>query len=78
MLAPQLGIKPAPPALEGEVLTTGSPGKSLKLAFFPEHPCTFSTPGSFRVLQLCLWHLFLTQLIESQTLGTQGNLPSLF
>ena len=29
MLAPQLGIKPAPPALEGEVLTTGSPGKSL-------------------------------------------------
>ena len=23
------GIKPAPPALEGEVLTTGPPGKSL-------------------------------------------------
>ena len=27
-LAPQTGIKPAPPALEGEVLTTGPPGKS--------------------------------------------------
>ena len=28
ILAPQLGIKPAPPALEGKVLTTGLPGKS--------------------------------------------------
>ena len=28
ILAPRLGIKPAPPALEGEVLTTGPPGKS--------------------------------------------------
>ena len=26
ILAPQLGIKPAPPALEHEVLTTGLPG----------------------------------------------------
>ena len=33
ILAPQPGIKPAPPALEGEVLTTGLPGKSLKLVF---------------------------------------------
>ena len=30
-LAPWPGIKPAPPALEGEVLTTGLPGKSLDL-----------------------------------------------
>ena len=29
ILAPGPGIKPAPPALEGEVLTTGPPGKSL-------------------------------------------------
>ena len=29
ILAPQPGIEPAPPALEGEVLTTGPPGKSL-------------------------------------------------
>ena len=28
VLAPQSGIKPTPSALEGEVLTTGSPGKS--------------------------------------------------
>ena len=28
ILAPQLGIEPAPPALEGEVLTTRPPGKS--------------------------------------------------
>ena len=29
ILAPRPGIEPAPPALEGEVLTTGLPGKSL-------------------------------------------------
>ena len=28
ILAPWPGIKPAPPALEGEVFTTGPPGKS--------------------------------------------------
>ena len=28
ILAPQPGIEPAPPALEGEVLTTGPPRKS--------------------------------------------------
>ena len=31
ILAPRPGIEPAPPALEGEVLTTGPPGKSLEL-----------------------------------------------
>ena len=30
ILAPQPGIKPTPPALEGEVLTTGLPGKFPK------------------------------------------------
>ena len=29
ILAPRPGIEPAPPALEGEVITTGPPGKSL-------------------------------------------------
>ena len=29
ILAPQPGIEPTPPALEGEVLTTGPGGKSL-------------------------------------------------
>ena len=36
-LAPQPGIKPTPPALEGEVLTTGlpeSPGKALTYCIF--------------------------------------------
>ena len=36
ILAPWPGIKPVPPALEGEVLTTGLPGKSLHLNFFNE------------------------------------------
>ena len=31
ILAPRPGIEPAPPALEGEVLTTGPPGKSPKI-----------------------------------------------
>ena len=30
ILAPQPGIEPAPPALEGKVLTTGPPEKSLE------------------------------------------------
>ena len=30
ILAPRLGMKPTLPALEGEVLTTGLPGKSQK------------------------------------------------
>ena len=33
ILAPRSGIEPAPPALEGKVLTTGPPGKSLHLNF---------------------------------------------
>ena len=28
ILAPWLGIEPAPPAMEAEILTTGPPGKS--------------------------------------------------
>ena len=31
ILAPRPGIEPTPPALEGKVLTTGLPGKFLKL-----------------------------------------------
>ena len=33
ILAPQPGIEPTPPALEGEVLTTGPPGKSPPTEF---------------------------------------------
>ena len=34
ILAPQPGIEPTLPALEGEVLTTGPPGKSLPFSLF--------------------------------------------
>ena len=34
ILAPRPGVEPAPPALEGEVLITGLPGKSCVLFFF--------------------------------------------
>ena len=34
ILGPQPGIKPAPPALECEVLTTGLPAKSLTICFY--------------------------------------------
>ena len=35
ILPSQPGIKPAPPALQGEVLTTGPPGKALIPVFLP-------------------------------------------
>ena len=44
ILAPRTGIELAPPALEGEILTTGPPGKSQRLFF-----C--STPLLFQVVQ---------------------------
>ena len=34
ILAPRPGIEPAPPALQGKVLTTGPQGKSLHILFF--------------------------------------------
>ena len=37
ILVPQPEIEPAPPALEGEVLTTGPPGKSPNLHFYQSH-----------------------------------------
>ena len=33
ILAPQPGIEPTPPTLEGKVLNIGTPGKSLQMAF---------------------------------------------
>ena len=37
ILAPQPGIKPTPPALEGKVLTTGPPGKVFAIVFNVGH-----------------------------------------
>ena len=50
---PRLGIKPASPALEGEVLTTGPPGKSLLFLFESGDLC--NDPGAvvLGMLKLC-------------------------
>ena len=37
ILTPRQGIKPVAPALEGEVSTTGPPGKSLTSSSFKRH-----------------------------------------
>ena len=48
ILASQQGVKSVPPALEGKALTTGPPGKSLKL-----HLCIpFSSPLG-KTLPIC-------------------------
>ena len=44
ILSPQPGLEPMPPALEGEVLTTGPPGRSLDNPF--EHCSSIYLPGS--------------------------------
>ena len=46
ILVPQPGIKPTLPVLEGEVLTTGPPGKSLKGTFVLRHQKVDLTPLS--------------------------------
>ena len=40
ILAPQPGLKPASPTLEGEVLTNGPPGKSLYFLYFTLYQST--------------------------------------
>ena len=61
ILARQPGIEPAPPALEGEVLTTGLPGKSLDILIIilsiHEHGISF--------------HLCLLQLLSSMSYSFQ-------
>lgn len=49
-LAPQPEIAPAPPALEGEIPTTGAPGRSLNLLLKPmksSYTKWQSTEGNF-------------------------------
>ena len=44
ILAPRPGIEPTPPVLEGKVLTTGPPGKALKVVYFRyRHPYVHSS-----------------------------------
>ena len=49
ILAPRPGIEPAPPALQGEVLTTGPPGKSPS-SFWGRicMPCSISGRSALR------------------------------
>ena len=47
ILAPKPGTEPASPALKGDVLTTGPPGKSLDLHFLK-----YKTGGKFHPLIL--------------------------
>ena len=49
ILAPQPGIKPTPPELEGEVLPTGPPGKSHNITFKYE----FKKPRCRVLAQVC-------------------------
>ena len=57
MLAPQPWIKPIPPALEGEVLTTGPPGKSLPLALDKLILSPLACLGIFFSAHLLQWSL---------------------
>ena len=67
ILAPWPGIEPAPPALEGEVLTTGPPGKSQWWPFSGASPpahsrapggpaCVKEPPSLTPVLSLGIWN----------------------
>ena len=82
ILAPQPGIKPAPRALEGEVFTTGPPGKSLR-----EHPYgitpetrnsprapSHQQPSQDLCVSLCV--SFLTGVLEMPKTGS-GSFSSL-
>ena len=86
--APWPGIEPATPVLEGDILTTGSPGKSPFgpiLSHFPFHLCVLAAPVSVpgrAVLQDHLSAMYkesdLWQLQEKSRsgLGTIMDLPA--
>ena len=65
ILALQAGIKPIPPALEGEVLTAGQPGKSLRPFSFKN----MAWAGVKLYLNFC-YHEVLNYIIF--TLGTNN------
>ena len=68
VLAPHPRIKLALPALEGEVLTTGLPGKSLLLLFYREHR------GSEKLRKLPK----VTQLANGESRLEPGHFESTF
>ena len=67
-----LGIESAPPALEGEVLTTGLPGKCQKFYFF----FFFPTDLSNAYMQNFLYSTHL--MLELLNLQISYELPNIF
>ena len=59
ILAPQTGIEPKPPALEGEVLTTGLPEKSRVTLFLRN---IFLNKYINKYISLCKFAIYLSQV----------------
>ena len=59
ILATQLGIEPAPSAMEGEVLTTGLPVKSLKVLFLLKYSWFTMFQVYSKVIQLYIYNKYL-------------------
>ena len=53
ILAPDQGVKPAPTALEGKILTTGARGKSLNCFFFNQHTLKLALVFCFAFFCCC-------------------------
>ena len=63
ILTSQPGIEPVSSVLEGEVLTTGLPGKSQLFLFFIEPICpTFQSP---HVVTVSMWFLVKVKIKEA-------------
>ena len=77
-LASWLGIEHAPPAMQGEVLTTGPPGKSLYLPFSWKISLTLAkAPGCFWGILFCTpgWgHSDVSNAMLTQNFSSFGNL----
>ena len=73
ILAPQPRIEPAPPALEGEVLTTGPPGKSRVKNFKPSSLCisAMALEPAHEMSQAKAWDLGWGGLASGSEHGTE-------
>ena len=81
ILAPQLGIKPTPPALEDEILTTGPPGKSLDpLRCKLSHAYVLNTVFSFILLHFSVFFSssVAVWLVFFKVISLDGDLEVIF
>ena len=69
ILAPPPGMESTPPALEGEVLTTGPPGKSLILVFLPLLKAAHNLELHLRLQTRFFFFLILFAGIQHQILN---------